>query len=449
MEGAPSNRLFSYSGKAARVCGAALTSGRYQVVRCASPANHMDRSLTTLSPSVSLSIGLIHCIPFTEKPASPVRDDEVYKAALHGGFQASSKPEEKKPNEAITKQSHKTSRTRYQLLLSCILLPPLENGNLTHCNLTMSPVSIDMGDEAITSLFPGPFIKSQFRTTTRLPPPGTDLTGNVAIVTGGNSGIGLQAVRHLLSLKLSHLIIAVRNLPKGESAATQLREAYPAAKVDVWPLEMASYPSIQAFVARVDSELLRLDFAILNAGLMKPTFSVCAATGHEETIQVNFLSTFLLAILMLPLCKAKAPESQPGRLTIVSSGTALTAKFPNRSQRPLLASFDTVDPKGLSGTTWDPTDRYFTSKMLGHLLFVRLLDFLRAEDVVVNLVEPGMCKSSDLHRDVGGPIGVFLEGWKNLCGRKPQDGAWTYVDAAVVKGPESHGCFLMDWEIHP
>lgn len=313
----------------------------------------------------------------------------------------------------------------------------------------MSPTSIDMGDEAITSLFPGPFIKSQFRTKTQLPPPGTDLTGKVAIITGGNSGIGLHAARHLLSLKLSHLVIAVRTLAKGESAATQLRKDYPAAKIVVWPLEMTSYPSIQTFVARVGSDLPRLDLTILNAGLMKPTFGLCEATGHEETIQVNFLSTYLLAILMLPLCKAKAPKSQPGRLTIVSSGTALTAKFPSRNQRPLLASFDTVDPKGVSSATWDPTDRYFTSKMLGHLLFVRLLDYLRAEDVVVNLVEPGMCKSSDLHRDIGGPIGVFLEGWKNLCGRKPQDGAWTYVDAAIVKGPESHGCFLMDWEIHP
>ncbi|EON99393.1 putative short-chain dehydrogenase reductase family protein [Phaeoacremonium minimum UCRPA7] len=87
--------------------------------------------------------------------------------------------------------------------------------------------------------------------------------------------------------------------------------------------------------------------------------------------------------------------------------------------------------------------------MLGHLFFVRMLEYLNADDVIVNLVEPGMCKGSGLHRDISGGAGVFLDVYKSLTGRKPEDGAWTYVDAAVVKGKESHGSFCMDWEIHP
>ncbi|KAB5542962.1 hypothetical protein GE09DRAFT_1134084 [Coniochaeta sp. 2T2.1] len=206
---------------------------------------------------------------------------------------------------------------------------------------------------------------------------------------------------------------------------------------------MTSYDSILAFVKRCETDLNRLDIAILNAGLMHLEF-VKSETGHEEIMQVNYLSTFLLAILMLPACKAKAPGGTPGRLTIVSSGTALFAKLPNRDMRPFLKSFDDTDKY-----SFHPPERYFNSKMLGHMFFVRLLKYLNPEEVVVNLVEPGMVKGTGLHRDAKGMVGWVLAAWKGFWGRTLDDGAWAYIDAAVVKGRESHGCFLMDWRVHP
>ncbi|KAK9365531.1 hypothetical protein V1509DRAFT_632923 [Lipomyces kononenkoae] len=306
----------------------------------------------------------------------------------------------------------------------------------------MASKSMQLGHAASTSLVQS-FIKSQFFTSSRRAPADTDLSGQVAIITGSSTGLGFHCARNILSLQLSRLILAVRSPEKGEYAANKLRAEYPTAKIDVWPLEMTSYPSIQAFCQRVETELSRLDITILNAGIIQENFGTCS-TGHEEVIQVNYLSTFLLSILMLPICKNKAPPGRPGRLTIVSSGVALWAKLPNRDKRPLLASFD--DP---NGQPWDPVERYFSSKMLGHLFFVRMLAYLNADDVIVNLVEPGMCKGSELHRGAKGGSAVFLHVFKALTGRKPQDGAWTYVDAAAVKGRESHGCFCMDWEIHP
>jgi NAD(P)-dependent dehydrogenase (short-subunit alcohol dehydrogenase family) len=306
----------------------------------------------------------------------------------------------------------------------------------------MASKSTQLGHAAHTSLWRS-FIKSQFCTTPCPPPAGTDLSGQVAIITGSSAGLGFYCSRHFLSLNLSRLILAVRSLKKGESAANKLRADYPSAKVDVWVLEMTSYPSIEAFCRRAQTELTRLDITILNAGTLHLNFSTCS-TGHEQVMQVNYLSTFLLAILMLPISKSKAPTGKPGWLTIVSSGTALWAKLPNRDRRPLLASFD--DPKV---QPWDPTERYWSSKMLGHLFFVKMLDYLNVDDVIVNMVEPGMCKSSGLHRDVKGFGAVVLNFMKAVAGRRPEDGAWMYVDAAVVKGKESHGCFCMDWEIHP
>ena len=301
---------------------------------------------------------------------------------------------------------------------------------------------MELGDEAPTSLL-WAMVKSQYLTRPRRAPVDTDLSGQVAIITGASSGLGYQAARHLLSLKLSHLIVAVRDQEKGDSAATKLRADFPAAKVEVWLLEMTSYPSIQAFCRRAEAELARLDITILNAGLMHLEFTK-SETGHEEMLQVNYLSTFLLAILMLPICKSKAPPGRPGRLTIVSSGTALFAKLSNRDKRPFLASFD--DPEIYP---FDPRDRYFSSKMLGHLFFVRMLEYLNPDDVIVNLIEPGLVKGTGLQRDATGLISWVFAAWKAFWGRSLDDGAWTYVDAAVTKGKESHGCFLMDWEIHP
>lgn len=308
----------------------------------------------------------------------------------------------------------------------------------------MPSKSMQLGHEAPTSLL-WAMVKSQLLTRPQRPPADTDLTGQVTIITGATSGIGYHAARHFLALKLSRLILAVRNEEKGESAAAKLRADYPTAKLEIWHLEMTSYPSIQAFCRRVEAELPRLDITILNAGLSRFEFTTCE-TGHEEILQVNYLSTFLLAILMLPICKAKAPPGRPGRLTIVSSGTALFAKLSNRDKRPFLASFD--DPAIYPFHT---ADRYFSSKALGHMFFVRMLEYLdnAEDDVVVNLVEPGLVKGTGLHRDARGLVGLFFDAWKGFWGRTLDDGAWTYVDAAVVQGKDSHGCFLMDWKIHP
>ncbi|KIV97356.1 hypothetical protein PV10_01118 [Exophiala mesophila] len=306
----------------------------------------------------------------------------------------------------------------------------------------MTSKSMQLGNEPEVSAV-RMFFHSQFFTKIRHAPAGTDLSGQVAIITGGNTGLGLQAGIHMLSLKLSHLILAVRTVSKGEKAASKLRKDYPSAKVHVWHLEMSSYESIQAFVRKVDTELPRLDMVILNAGVSRPDFALCPTTGHEETIQVNYLSTFLLAILLLPHLKDKSPAGNPGRLTIVSSGTALWAKLPNINTRPFLASFD--NPKIVP---WATPARYFISKLLGQLLFVRMLEYLDADQVIVNLVEPGMVKGTELHRGNKGIVRVLLNAHVNLSGRSLEDGAWAYIDAVAVQGKESHGCFIMDFEPH-
>ncbi|KAF2476759.1 NAD(P)-binding protein [Lindgomyces ingoldianus] len=303
-------------------------------------------------------------------------------------------------------------------------------------SMQMGPLSISRWDL---------FYKSQFKTKVPSPPvpPSTSLTGQTAIVTGSNTGLGFYACKHLLSLNLSRLIIAVRSKSKGETAANELRKQY-TGKIEVWELDMSSYDSIRDFVRRVESELERLDIAILNAGVGRLKFTLNPSTGHEESIQTNYLSTFLLSILLLPALKNKSPAGKPGHLTLINSAMGYWAKFPNRTQVPLLASFD--DEKI---TPWDPQERYAVSKALGHLFFPRLAEYVSADDVVMNMVEPGFIKGSNLQRDAKGTMRVAVGIFAGLTGRRVQDGAWTHVDAVAVKGKESHGCFLMNWGVLP
>ncbi|KAI4866028.1 hypothetical protein F4820DRAFT_418411, partial [Hypoxylon rubiginosum] len=171
-------------------------------------------------------------------------------------------------------------------------------------------------------------------------PAGTTLAGQTAIVTGSNSGLGFESARQLLQLGLSHLVMAVRSQARGDAAADKLRKEFPNSAVSVWLLDMESYDSVAAFATRCET-LSRIDIVILNAGLRSDKFNVLKATQHELTYQVNYLSTALLAILLLPVLKSKkAPSSVlPPRLTIVSSDTAYWP-VPFKTTGPILSQFD-------------------------------------------------------------------------------------------------------------
>ena len=287
------------------------------------------------------------------------------------------------------------------------------------------------------------FFHNQFRATPKYPPKGTSLSGQTAIITGANIGLGLESARQLLALHLSHLIMAVRTPSKGETAAADLRRQFPEATIEVWTLDMASYDSVQEFARRADKELQRLDIAILNAGVANHRFRTVAATGHEETVQVNYLSTVLLATLLLPVCKAKrSAQPEPSRLTIVSSGLAMTSSFKNRTNIPLLPSFD-------KESNFSPTDTYSTSKTLGHLWLYHAAEYASCEDVAVSLVDPAYIKGTALHRDISPFLRPVIWLMEVVAGKTVQVGASCYVDAVVTKGKEGHGSFLMSWEVMP
>ncbi len=74
---------------------------------------------------------------------------------------------------------------------------------------------------------------------------------------------------------------------------------------------------------------------------------------------------------------------------------------------------------------------------------------MSVDEVVVNLVEPGFVKGTALHRDASVVSKVFMSLFKAMTARTVEVGASTYLDASIVKGKESHGGILTNWEIAP
>lgn len=151
-----------------------------------------------------------------------------------------------------------------------------------------------------------------------IPLPTTSFSGQIIIVTGSNTGLGLEAARHFVRLDAARVILAVRSIKKGEAAKASIETSTNRKGViDVWQLDMSNYSSIKYFAERCVS-LERLDVVVANAGVLRNTYE--EAEGTEITIAVNVIGTFLLALNIFPvLRRSRQSTGKTSRLVITSS----------------------------------------------------------------------------------------------------------------------------------
>lgn len=152
-------------------------------------------------------------------------------------------------------------------------------------------------------------------------PPTKRYHGQTVIVTGANGGLGLETARHLVALGAQKVILAVRSLDKGKAAKASIVEstdrADAASVIDVWQLDLSDYDSVIRFSERAKT-LPRVDVVIENAAIVTLTFRM--AEDNESTITTNVISTFLLAMLMLPKLRETATRyGVQTHLVVVSS----------------------------------------------------------------------------------------------------------------------------------
>jgi NAD(P)-dependent dehydrogenase (short-subunit alcohol dehydrogenase family) len=140
-----------------------------------------------------------------------------------------------------------------------------------------------------------------------------DQAGRVALVTGGNSGLGFETVKALAG-KHAHVILACRDTAKGNAAQDHVCQQTPDASIEVMPLDLASLASVRQFAEAFTLKHNQLHILINNAGVMATPHRT-TADGFELQFGTNHLGHFALTGLLLDVL-LKTPNS---RVVTVSS----------------------------------------------------------------------------------------------------------------------------------
>lgn len=235
--------------------------------------------------------------------------------------------------------------------------------------------------------------------------------GGTVLITGANSGLGLECARELrrIAPNLS-LVLASRDLERTSAVARDLAGGSHDAAVQARTLDLASLKDIRRFTAELRDQLAGsgwppLRALVLNAGLQL-TRRTASTDGYELTFAVNHLGHYLLSLLLVPLIET------PARIVFVSSGTHDPAERTGMPEPNFRGARALADPNDDGG---DPTDgafgrrAYTTSKLCNVLCAYELSRRLEATGrstpeapLTVNAFDPGLMPGTGLARDYAG-----------------------------------------------
>jgi NAD(P)-dependent dehydrogenase (short-subunit alcohol dehydrogenase family) len=241
-----------------------------------------------------------------------------------------------------------------------------------------------------------------------------DQSGRVAIVTGANTGIGLETAR-MLAQKGARVVLACRSREKGEAAALRIAEERPRGVATFAPLDLSDLDSVAAFAGSITAAHARLDLLVNNAGVMVPPLGR-TKQGFELQFGTNHLGHFALAARLLPLLERTARA----RIVVVSS----TAQNLGR------IDFDDLNWERRSYSAWPA---YGQSKLANMMFALELRRRLAraGSELRVTAAHPGWT-ATDLQRTSG-----IVRLLNPLFAMKPHDGALPTLRAATDASAES------------
>ncbi|MBU9723537.1 MULTISPECIES: oxidoreductase [Bacillaceae] len=240
------------------------------------------------------------------------------------------------------------------------------------------------------------------------------MSKKVVVITGANSGLGLETAKHFLS-KNDLVVMAVRDITKGEAAKEELLQLYPDGKIDVLYLDLAKLTTVREFAAAFAKKYKAVDLLINNAGVMIPPYTK-TAEGFELQFGANHLGHFALTGLLLPLLE----KGEHSRVVTLSS----------IAHRNGVIDFDNLD--GSKG--YKPMKFYSQSK-LANILFAKGLDELLKQHGCKTIslsAHPGI-SSTNLFRVGKDKTPWYIKPLMNLFAQSAEKGALPTIMAATDK----------------
>jgi NAD(P)-dependent dehydrogenase (short-subunit alcohol dehydrogenase family) len=262
-----------------------------------------------------------------------------------------------------------------------------------------------------------------------------DLSGRTAVVTGGNSGIGLEAAIEL-ARHGAHVVITSRDAARGEQALRQLRSKAAAASAEVWGLDLADLASVRRFAERLAAGHDRLDLLVNNAGVMAVPRSR-TTDGFEMQIGTNHLGHFALTGRVLPLLLAGERQTRDVRVVTLSSNAHRVGK---------LSRDDLMREHGYQA--WGAYGRSKLANLLfTHELQRRLQD--AGSSVKAVAAHPGLAGTNLVAAGpmtrAPGPLRSLASGITKLVGQSAALGAWPTLRAATDPDVEGGEYFGPSW----
>lgn len=242
-----------------------------------------------------------------------------------------------------------------------------------------------------------------------------DMSGKVCIVTGANTGIGLETARGLAEMNAT-VVMACRRRERGEAALAGIQSGSKNASPELMLLDLASQQSIRDFTAAFKEKHDRLDVLVNNAATV-PGKRESTLEGLEMQFGANHIGPFLLTHLLLDLLKATAPSRVVNVASTVHQG----------------AHMDFDDLQG--ERKYEFFRAYGQSKLANVLFTCELARRLEGTGVTANCLHPGVVRTKIL-RDVRGPLGLIIRYGTYLLS-SPRTGAKTSV--YLASSPEVDG----------